>query len=97
VRHGILVSLLTTNLRPLWRGIDRESKIEQIAALPLGSRIKLDVWTDQISLIKTGPIQFLSGREKMPFEVTPVSAHLTRVGARKEGNGNREQAIISIA
>jgi hypothetical protein len=58
-----------------------EKKIEQIAALPLGSRIKLDVWTNQIALIKTGAISFLSAREKMPFEVTPLALHLTRVGA----------------
>ncbi len=58
-----------------------ENKIEQIAALPLGSRIKLDVWTNQIALIKTGAITFLSAREKMPFEVTPLALHLTRVGA----------------
>jgi len=58
-----------------------ENKIEQIAALPLGSRIKLDVWTNQITLIKTTAISFLSAREKMPFEVAPLSLHLTRVGA----------------
>jgi hypothetical protein len=57
-----------------------ENKIEQIAALPLGSRIKLDVWTSQITLLKTGAISFLSAREKMPFEVTPLALHLTRVG-----------------
>ncbi len=57
-----------------------ENKIEQIAALPLGSRIKLDVWTNQITLIKTTAISFLSAREKMPFEVAPLSLHLTRVG-----------------
>lgn len=62
-----------------------ENKIEQIAALPLGSRIKLDVWTNQISLIKTGAIAFLSSREKMPFEVTPVAIYLTRSAVKSGG------------
>ena len=57
-----------------------ETGIEQIAALPLGSRIKLDVWTSQITLLKTRPITFLSAREKMPFEVAPLALHLTRIG-----------------
>jgi len=60
-----------------------ENKIEQIAALPLGSRIKLNVWSNQISLIRTGPITFVSAREKMPFEVTPLAVYLTRVGNKE--------------
>jgi hypothetical protein len=56
-----------------------EEKLEQIAALPLGSRVKLDPWTGRIELVATRPISLLSPREKMPFEVTPVALHLTRV------------------
>ncbi|HEX5430631.1 MAG TPA: hypothetical protein VFW83_01590 [Bryobacteraceae bacterium] len=55
------------------------AKIEQIAALPLGSRIKLNPWNNQIVLMKTRPLSLLSPREKMPFEVTPFMLHLTRV------------------
>lgn len=55
-----------------------ESKLEQIAALPLGSRIKLDPWTDRIALMKAKPISLLSAREKLSFEVAPLSPHLTR-------------------
>jgi hypothetical protein len=56
-----------------------EDKLDQIAALPLGSRVKLDPWTNRISLVKTRPISLLSAREKMPFEVTPFVLYLTRV------------------
>lgn len=56
-----------------------ENKTDQIAALPLGSRVNLDVWTNQITLIKGGATPMLSAREKMPFEVTPVAIHLTRL------------------
>ena len=55
------------------------NKVDQIAALPLGGRIKLDPWSDRVELMKTKPVQLLSAREKMPFEVTPVIPHLTRL------------------
>jgi len=53
-------------------------KIDQIAALPLGSRIVLDPWDDSVDLVKTKPVQLLSARDKMPFEVTPFMPYLTR-------------------
>ena len=56
-----------------------EEKLEQIAALPLGSRVKVNPWDDQIVLVKTKPVSLLSPREKMPFEVTPFALYLTRV------------------
>jgi hypothetical protein len=55
-----------------------ENKLEQIAALPLGSRVKLNPWDNRIELIKTRPIALLSPREKMPFEVTPFTLYLIR-------------------
>jgi hypothetical protein len=55
-----------------------EQRLEQIAALPLGSRIKLDAATGKISLTATRPLALLSPREKMPFEVTPFLAYLVR-------------------
>ena len=60
-----------------------EEKLEQIAALPLGSRVKLNPWDDQIVLVKTKPVSLLSSREKMPFEVTPFALYLTRVADAK--------------
>jgi hypothetical protein len=56
-------------------------KLDQIAALPLGSRIKVDPWTNQLALVKTRPLALLSPREKMPFEVTPFVLYLTRIEA----------------
>ncbi|HUS08569.1 MAG TPA: M48 family metalloprotease [Bryobacteraceae bacterium] len=55
-----------------------DARLEQIAALPLGSRVKLDPWTSNISLIKTKAISLLSAREKLLFEITPFAPHLTR-------------------
>ena len=51
---------------------------EQMAALPLGSRLKIDPWTGDVSLMKSRPVSLLSARDKMPFEVTPMVPYLTR-------------------
>jgi hypothetical protein len=54
-------------------------RTDQIAALPLGGRIKLDPWSDQVELAKAKPVALASAREKMPFELTPFFPYLTRI------------------
>jgi hypothetical protein len=54
------------------------TKVDQIAALPLGGRVRVDPWSAKIELVKSKPVALLSAREKMPFEVTPFYLHLTR-------------------
>jgi Peptidase family M48 len=56
-------------------------KADQIAALPLGGRVKVDPWNNQLELIKTKPVAITAAAEKMPFEVTPFFPFLTRLGA----------------
>jgi len=55
------------------------TRTEQIAALPLGGRVKMDPWTNAIELSKTKPVPLLHAREKMPFEVTPLMPYIHRV------------------
>jgi hypothetical protein len=54
---------------------------QTIAALPIGGRVKLDVWYDKLDLIKSKPVGTVAEREKMPFEVTPFMPYLTRYNA----------------
>ena len=54
-----------------------DEKLDQIAALPLGGRIKLDPWQDTVEMIKAAPVSITSMRDKMPFEVTPFFPRLT--------------------
>ncbi len=54
------------------------AQVDQIAALPLGARLKLDPWTDRVEMMKSKPVAATSAREKMPFEVTPFAPYLTR-------------------
>jgi hypothetical protein len=69
------------------------AKIDQLAALPLGSRINLDPWTDKIVLLKNEQLPLVTAREKMPFEITPVILHITRVGAQDEPAGATQAGI----
>jgi len=53
-------------------------KLDQIAALPLGSHLKIDPWDDRVLQLNVKPVPLLNARDKMPFEVTPVFFRLTR-------------------
>ena len=93
---GSLNALLTTHLgNPFGEGgqISRLSalaslgpaldnnKLDQIAALPLGGRVKINPWDDKAEMVKTAPVAITSARDKMPFEVTPFFPRLARYGA----------------
>ncbi|HEX4427510.1 MAG TPA: M48 family metalloprotease [Terriglobales bacterium] len=54
------------------------AKLDQIAALPLGGRVKMNAWDDHVELIKGAPVAITSARDKMPFEVTPFFPRLAR-------------------
>ena len=57
------------------------NKLDQIAALPLGGRVKINPWDDKAEMVKTAPVAITSARDKMPFEVTPFYPRLARFGA----------------
>ncbi|HKF00700.1 MAG TPA: M48 family metalloprotease [Candidatus Sulfotelmatobacter sp.] len=95
-RAGALNALLTTHLgNPLAQAgqVSRLSalstigpaldnnKLDQIAALPLGGRVKINPWDDKAEMVKTAPVNITSARDKMPFEVTPFFPRLSRIGA----------------
>jgi hypothetical protein len=92
-----LSALLTTHLgNPLAEGStvnrlkDLESKgpaldnnkLDQVAALPLGGRVKINPWDDKAEMVKTAPVAITSARDKMPFEVTPFYPRLARWGSQ---------------
>jgi hypothetical protein len=57
------------------------NKLDQIAALPIGGRVKLNAWTDRVELTKSAPVAITSARDKMPFEVTPFYPRLSRLNS----------------
>jgi hypothetical protein len=51
-------------------------KVDQIAALPLGSRIQVNAWDGAISFTTRKAAALVDASEKMPFRVTPVIPYL---------------------
>jgi hypothetical protein len=58
-----------------------QDNLNQIAALPLGSHLKVNEWDDKVSALNAKPASLLNARDKTPFEITPVYYRLTRYAA----------------
>ncbi len=54
------------------------NNLEQIAALPLNSHLRIDPWDDRVLQLNVRPAPLLNARDKMPFEVTPIYFRLQR-------------------
>jgi hypothetical protein len=54
----------------------------QISALPLGARVRMDPWSNQLYLIKTPQVPLANAKEKLPFQITPFILNLTREESR---------------
>ena len=57
----------------------KTDRLNHISALPLGSRIVVDPWSDRIEMLKITAVRLTSPAEKIPFEVTPFYPHLKRL------------------
>lgn len=92
-REKALTSLLTPRLGdslvnadgvPWLAGLDKNppkldmANLQQIAALPLGSHLKIDPWDDKVAQLNLKAVAILSPGDKMPFEVTPLYFRLER-------------------
>ncbi|MGB7683889.1 MAG: hypothetical protein WBL70_19685, partial [Candidatus Acidiferrales bacterium] len=62
-----------------WTGVaavPATGKGQPIAALPLGSRIDLDPWTDQVQFMTAEPVSLGPGHERQPFLLSPYMPSL---------------------
>jgi len=48
------------------------------AALPLGGRIRIDPWNDQLRMLNSTSVGGVVESERMPFQITPLVFYLTR-------------------
>jgi hypothetical protein len=64
--------------KPSAQPSEAKAATDTIAALPLGERIKIDPWTDQLRMVKPRPAATATEAEKMPFQITPFFFYLTR-------------------
>jgi hypothetical protein len=71
------------------------NKLDQIAALPMGGRVKLNAWNDRVELTKSAPVAITSARDKMPFEVTPFFPRLSRITS--DGNAGNATSASNTA
>jgi hypothetical protein len=78
---GHLTAIQTSPPSPKHVGADR---LDQISALPLGSRIVVAPWSDRIEMLKSQPVRPLSAAEKMPFEVSPFFPFLKRLNGPEQ-------------
>jgi hypothetical protein len=76
---------------------DPKQNPQMIAALPIGGRVKLDSWIDQLSLLKSKPVGLVAEREKMPFEVTPFMPYLTRIAGTADSKAEAAAATADPA
>lgn len=79
---------------------EEKSSHTATAAMPLGARIKVDPWTDELKMAKSKPQAIMSDAEKMSFQITPFILYLTRqngspttkptagIAAKLDTNGN---------
>lgn len=65
----------------------------QVSALPLGSRVKMDPWSDQLQLLKSRNVRLLNAKEKMPFQIAPLMLHLTR----EDEKAMSDAAVANVA
>jgi hypothetical protein len=71
------------------------NKLDQIAALPLGGRVKLNPWDDKVEMVKAQPVAITSARDKMPFEVTPFFPRLSRYNSTNVPTANPTAATTA--
>ena len=88
--NGVVLSSALANLGPTLQ----TGRLDQIAALPLGARLKVDPWDGRVELLKAKPVSLTSAREKMPFAVTPFLPFLTRYQGPKT-TGKADTAVAT--
>jgi hypothetical protein len=70
--------------------------LSQVAALPLGSHLKIDAWDDRVFQLKARPLPLLNAQDKMPFELTPVLLRLTRYNESVPGSAQAASTGVNI-
>jgi hypothetical protein len=84
--HLVGMQALANTGKPL-----QMDRVDQISALPLGSRIVVNPWSDRIEMLKSKPVRLESASEKMPFEVSPFFPYLKRRDGQEKGQAGTQQ------
>jgi hypothetical protein len=69
--NTIHMAALMTAAPPL-----RPKNVDQMAALPLGSRVQVNAWDGTVTFMNRKAVPLVDASEKLPFRVTPVIPYL---------------------
>jgi len=78
--NRVLISVTSTSAVPAAEASASKATSNLVAALPLGGRIKIEPWDNQLQMLKTKPVGTVAKDEVTPFELTPFFLYLTRQG-----------------
>jgi hypothetical protein len=73
-----LTDLTSASVVPVSQDSTAKAPRNMVAALPLGGRVKIEPWNNQLQLLKSKPIGTVTADEVTPFELTPFVVYLTR-------------------
>jgi hypothetical protein len=76
--NRVVISVTSTSAVPTAQASASKATGNLIAALPLGGRIKIEPWDNQLQMLKTKPVGTVAKDEVSPFELTPFILYLTR-------------------
>jgi len=71
--------------------------VNVVAALPLGGRVKVEPWNNQLRLMKSKPVGAVAEDEVTPFEVTPFMFYLTRQGESASAEAPGAAAVKAVS
>jgi hypothetical protein len=78
--NRVMTSITNASPAPTPEASASKATGDLIAALPLGGRIKIEPWNNQLQMLKTKPAVTVAKDEVTPFELIPFFLYLTRQG-----------------
>ena len=78
--NSVATGLTNTTAAPTAEASAAKPAGNVVAALPLGGRIKVEPWNNQLHMLKSKPVGTVAENEVTPFEITPFVLYLTRQG-----------------
>ena len=93
--NRVATSLTSTTAVPTAQPSASKPADNVFAALPLGGRIKVEPWDNQLQMLKTKPVGTVAKDEVTPFELTPFFLYLTRQGDNRSTEVSGTVAVKS--
>jgi hypothetical protein len=93
--NRVATGLTSTSAVPIAQASVAKPAANVIAALPLGGRIKVEPWNNQLRMLKSKPVGTMVEDEMTPFELTPFVLYLTREGGNAAAETSGAESVKS--